>query len=119
MEGKIIDAGTFAEVRSHRVAQPEAPETFGAYEKKSEKSAGVLGLMDMIVGELESDMKDGEYEEKTSQKDYQDLMSDSAETREKKVKSITDKEAAKAEISEKRLKATEKKKVKSITDKEA
>merc|ERR1719408_702552 len=114
MEEKMIAAGTFAEVRAHvfrgKVAPPPPPETFGAYEKSSTKSTGVLSLMDTIVKELEDDMKDSEYEEKTAQKDYQDLMSDSAEAREKKVKGVTDKEAAKAEISEKKLKATEKEK---------
>merc|ERR1719191_1778327 len=48
MEEKIIEAGTFVQIRSH-VAPPEAPETFsGPYEKKSEKSGGVLALMDSI-----------------------------------------------------------------------
>merc|ERR1719428_842162 len=70
MEEKIMQAGSFAQVRSHSddefgVAPPPPPETFGAYEKKGEKSAGVIGLMDMMVKELESDMKDAEYEEKT------------------------------------------------------
>merc|ERR1719387_2264345 len=56
MEEKIIDAGSFAQVRSHSddefgVAPPPPPETFGAYEKKGEKSAGVIGLMDMMVKE--------------------------------------------------------------------
>merc|ERR1719428_2118862 len=98
MEGKIIDAGTFAQVRSHRVEQPEAPETFGAYAKKSEKSAGVIGLMDMMVKELESDMKDGEYEEKTSQKDYAELMEESQASRAQASKSITDKTVTKAQM---------------------
>merc|ERR550537_461816 len=112
MEEKIIAAGTFAQVHLHKsaVAPPPAPETFGAYEKSSEKTTGVLALMDMITKELEGDMKDAEYEEKTAQKDYQDLMADSAESREKKVKGITDKETAKAELSDKKLKATEKEK---------
>merc|ERR1719482_2050194 len=57
MEEKIIEAGTFAQVHMH-VAPPPAPEMPGAYEKKSGKSSGVLALMDKIVGELESDMKD-------------------------------------------------------------
>merc|ERR1719378_1602500 len=71
MEEKILDAGSaFVQVHSD-VAPPPPPETFGAYEKSTEKSAGVLGLMDMIVKELEDDMKDAEYEEKTAQKDYE------------------------------------------------
>merc|ERR1719453_1986992 len=107
MEEKIIDAGAFAQRKSD-VAPPPAPETFGAYEKSSEKSSGVLGLMDMIVKELEDDMKDAEYEEKTAQKDYEELMTDSGETRSKKVKGITDKEEAKATLGNKRLQTTEK-----------
>jgi hypothetical protein len=99
MEEKIIEAGTFAQIRkrdSSDVAPPPAPETFGAYQK-SEKSAGVLGLMDMMSKELETDMKDAAYEEKTSQTDYQKLMEDSQATRAANTKSITAKEAEKAE----------------------
>merc|ERR1719217_452393 len=111
MEEKILASGgaAFAQLqRRQNVAPPPAPETFGAYEKSSEKSSGVLALMDNIAKELENDMKDSEYEEKTAQKDYEELMSDSAETREAKVKSITEKEGAKAQLSAKKLAATEK-----------
>merc|ERR1719217_2054818 len=106
MEEKIIEAGTFVQVRSHDedesgVAPPPPPETFGAYEKKGEKSAGVIGLMDMMVKELEGDMKDGEYEEKTSQSDYSKLMSESEATRAAKTKAITSKEVTKAETESK------------------
>merc|ERR1719198_230526 len=45
--------------------------------KKNEKSAGVIGMMDMIIKDLENGMKDSEYEEKTAQKDYAELMKDS------------------------------------------
>merc|ERR1719420_637517 len=108
MEEKIIDAGSFAQIQSHRsrsdedlssdVAPPPPPETFGAYEKKGEKSAGVIGLMDMMVKELETDMKDGEYEEKTAQSDYAKLMTDSQATRAAKTKGTTSKEMSKAEM---------------------
>merc|ERR1719465_37048 len=103
-----MQAGSFAQVHSHSrsgedeedasdVAPPPPPETFGAYEKKGEKSAGVIGLMDMMVKELEGDMKDGEYEEKTSQADYGKLMEESEATRSAKTKAITSKEVTKAE----------------------
>merc|ERR1719171_2935538 len=102
MEEKIIEAGTFAQVHTHRdlsdVAPPPPPETFGAYEKSGEKSAGVMGLMDMMVKELEGDMKDGEYEEKTAQKDYAELMSSSEADRMANTKMIIDKTATKAEV---------------------
>merc|ERR550514_901552 len=97
-------AGTFVEVRAH-VAPPPPPESFGAYEKKTEKSGGVLALMDKIVGELESDMKDAGYAEKTAQKDYAELMTDSQAARAQDAKSIVDKEAAKATMEEKLMSA--------------
>jgi len=105
MEEKIIEAGTFVQIRSH-VAPPEAPETFsGPYEKKSEKSGGVLALMDSITKELEADMKDSEYAEKTAQTEYAELMADSQATRAQDAKSIVDKEAAKATMEEKLMTA--------------
>merc|ERR1719160_2002559 len=104
MEEKIIEAGTFVQIKSHdesdddsSVAPPQAPETFSGEYKKSEKSAGVIGLMDMMVKEVETDMKDAEYEEKTAQDDYGKLMSDSEATRAANSKSITQKSASKAE----------------------
>jgi len=101
MEQKIIDAGAFAQVSVHRVAPGEAPETFSGPVAKNSKSAGVIGLMDMILKELGNDMKDGENAEKNAQKDYSALMADSQETRKQDAKSLTDKEAAKAEVESK------------------
>merc|ERR1719191_758510 len=71
MEEKIIKAGTFVQIKAHNddeedVAPLDMPDAPAAY-KKSEKSAGVIGLMDMMIREIETDMKDAEYEEKTSQ----------------------------------------------------
>merc|ERR1719375_306597 len=105
MEEKIIAAGTaFVQIE-----QPEPPETFGAYEKKSEKSGGVMALMDMITKELESEMKDSEYDEKTAQKEYAELMTDSQDSRAQDTKSITEKEAAKATLEGKLVSAKESK----------
>merc|ERR1719335_1889736 len=105
MEEKVIIAGTFVQVFSDSDVAPP-PETFsGSVEKKSEKSAGVMGLMDMITKELENGMKDSEYEEKTAQKEYADLMADSQVSRAQDSKSIVDKEAAKATLEEKLMSA--------------
>merc|ERR1719240_753795 len=52
MEEKIIEAGTFVQIKAH-----DEDTDFSAYQK-SEKSAGVIGLMDMMVREIETDMKD-------------------------------------------------------------
>merc|ERR1719311_1524132 len=89
----------FAEIRSHSLdAPPPPPETWGAYQKKDGKSNGVMALMDMLMKELSGDLTASENEEKTSQKDYERLMSDSQATRAQNVASITDKEAAKADM---------------------
>merc|ERR1719454_1394924 len=95
MEEKIIDAGT----AFIQIEQPEPPETFGpTYEKKTEKSGGVMALMDMITKELESEMKDAEYDEKTAQTEYAELMAESQDSRAQDTKSITEKESAKATL---------------------
>jgi len=98
MEQKIIDAGTFAQVRSHRSMDEEL--TFATY-KKSDKSAGVLGLMDMMVKEIATDMKDAEYEEKTSQADYSKLMADSQESSKANRNLIMTTSSTKAELESK------------------
>merc|ERR1719482_2157539 len=96
MEEKIITAGTFAQVHSD-VAPPPAPEMPSGPVQKSTKSAGVIGMMDTIMKDLGSDMKDMEYEEKTAQKDYAELMADSQETRAGDTKALTGKTTTKAE----------------------
>merc|ERR1719335_877996 len=99
MEEKIMQAGSFVQIRRSDVAPPPPPETFeGGAVKKNEKSAGVIGLMDMIIKDLGNDMKDAEYEEKTAQKDYAELMADSQAQRAGDTKSLTGKQSSKAEI---------------------
>jgi len=106
MEEKILASGggAFAQLTQHdgRVAPPPPPETFGEYKKSGEKSSGVISLMDEILKELKNDMADAEFEEKNAQKDYEELMSESKTTRTEKTKGITNKEAAKAQIGEKK-----------------
>jgi len=98
----------FAQVRVN-AAPPPPPETFGAYQKKDAKSNGVIGLMEMLAKELQTDITEAEHEEENSQKDYERLMSESQKSREEKVGSITTKEAAKADLDSK-IEATKEKK---------
>eukprot|EP00746_Dinoflagellata_sp_MGD_P158291 gnl/MRDRNA2_/MRDRNA2_86441_c0_seq15.p1 gnl/MRDRNA2_/MRDRNA2_86441_c0~~gnl/MRDRNA2_/MRDRNA2_86441_c0_seq15.p1 ORF type:complete len:685 (+),score=247.00 gnl/MRDRNA2_/MRDRNA2_86441_c0_seq15:79-2133(+) len=98
MEEKIIEAGTFVQMRRSDVAPPPAPEMPSGPVQKSGKSAGVIGMMDTIISDLGSDMKDMEYEEKTAQSDYADLMADSQETRAGDTKALTGKTTTKAEV---------------------
>merc|ERR1719146_421172 len=89
----------FAQVRVKDDAAPAPPpETWGAYQKKDGNSNGVIGLMEMLAKELQTDITEAEHEEETSQKDYERLMGESQKNREEKVGSITTKEAAKAEL---------------------
>jgi len=97
MEQKTIDAGTFVQVHSN-VAPPPAPEMPSGPVQKNAKSAGVIGMMDTIIRDLQNDMKDSEYEEKTAQKDYAGLMADSQATRAGDSKSLTGKTTTKAEV---------------------
>merc|ERR1740130_1183567 len=97
MEQKIIDAGSFAQVHMH-VAPPPAPEMPTGAVQKNQKSAGVIGMMDTIIRDLANDIKDMEYEEKTAQKDYAELMADSQETRAGDSTSLTGKTSTKAEV---------------------
>jgi DNA repair exonuclease SbcCD ATPase subunit len=110
MEEKIIDAGSYAFFQKRSsVHQPTPPEAFSAYQKKTEKSGGVLALMDMITKELETDAKDSGFDEKTAQKEYAELMAESEESRAQDTKSITEKESSKATLEGKIVEAKESK----------
>merc|ERR1719473_1103735 len=82
-------------------APPPPPATWDAYKKKDGKSNGVIGLMDMLIKEIQDGITEAEHEEETAQKDYERLMSDSQASRTKMADSITTKEAAKAELDSK------------------
>jgi chromosome segregation ATPase len=85
------------EVRAH-AAPPPPPATLEAYSKKSEESNGVIGMIDLLVKDLDKEMTVAEAEEKNAQEDYEQTMKDSQEKRTQDSKSITDKEGAKAEL---------------------
>merc|ERR1719183_1974250 len=92
----------FAQVRvASNVAPPPPPETFGAYTKKSGKSNGVIKLMDMMISDVKTDLTDSEHAEEMAQKDYENLMATSQKTHATNAESITEKESASAEWSEK------------------
>ena len=78
------------QIRAHsRVALPEAPATFaGLQQPKSEKSTGVIALMEMMQKDLASDMADAEADEKMAQTEYEDLMTESAASRAQSAQSI-------------------------------
>merc|ERR1712129_445416 len=100
--GGIAGTGiaVFAEVSSHdqgTVAPPPPPETFGAYQKKSEDSMGVMAMIDLLIADLDKEMTEAETTEKDAQADYETAMKDAADKRTADSKLLSEKEAIKAE----------------------
>merc|ERR1719382_1873724 len=90
-----------AEVSVHaqnKDAPPPPPETWGAYSKKSEESTGVIAMIDLLIKELDTEMTEATTQEKEDQKDYEDMMSDSAEKRALDSKTLADKGELKASL---------------------
>jgi len=84
----------------NQVAPPPPPEANLAYKKSGEESGGVIALIDLLVADVDKENQTMELEEKDAQKDYEGFMADASEKRAQDSKSITDKEAAKAETEE-------------------
>merc|ERR1719450_289039 len=75
-----------------------APSTWaaGGYQKKGSKSGGVIALMDVLAKDLAAQTQEAEHDEKTAQRDYEELLADAANTRETDSKSLSSKQSAKA-----------------------
>merc|ERR1719493_448259 len=100
--GGIAGTGiaVLAEVSSHdqdEVAPPPPPETFGAYQKKSEDSMGVMAMVDLLIADLDKEMTEAETTEKDAQTDYEAAMKDAADKRTADSKLLGEKESIKAE----------------------
>merc|ERR1719159_676964 len=104
----VLSQLSFVQV-SHKEAPPPPPETWGAYKKKDGKSNGAMALLNRLSKDLQDGIADAEHDEKTNQKDYETLMSDSQTSRAQKAESITEKEASKADLDLKVENASEKK----------
>jgi len=101
--GGIAGTGITALVQLSAGSRGEAapappPETWDAYAKKSQESTGVLGMMDLLIKDLDKEMTEAETEEKDAQADYEQLMRDSAEKRLADTKALAEKEATKADL---------------------
>merc|ERR1719433_725122 len=100
--GGIANTGiaVLAEVANHdqgSVAPPPPPATWGAYSKKSEESNGVIGMIDLLIKDLDKEMTEAKTEETDAQADYETMMKESAEKRVTDSKSLADKQAGKAD----------------------
>merc|ERR1719440_990515 len=80
-----------------QAAPPPPPEANLAYKKSGEESNGVMAMIDLLVADLDKDNQEMEVTEKDAQADYEEFMADAAAKRATDSKSITDKQALKAE----------------------
>merc|ERR1719217_83635 len=87
----------FYNPKLYKAALVQQPETPGAYKKSSEESNGVIALIDMLIADVEKELTTMEVEEKNAQEAYEQFMKDSAEKRSLDLKSIEEKNGAKAE----------------------
>merc|ERR1711920_91244 len=99
-EGAIERDMSFVQIREHvqlksRVEPP--PETWDAYAKKSEESAGVITMIDLLVKDLDTEMTEAATEDKNSQEEYDKTIADAKEERVGLSKSLKDNSAAKAD----------------------
>merc|ERR1719152_185113 len=102
----------FAQIAIRRADPGPAPETFGEY-KKSEGSASIIGMMDSMIRDVETDMADAKRDEEEAQKDYEEDMSDAATKRTDDSKLMVTKEGEKAEKATKLEELKESKRTKS------
>merc|ERR550537_2037172 len=93
----LAQTDSFVQIKMRSESEEDSDDSDDQEPKKSDKAGGVLGMMDMIIHDLEKEGKDAQYEEKSAQKDYAALMQESQASRAQDIKSLTDKEGAKAE----------------------
>merc|ERR1719343_2015521 len=73
--GGIAGTGiVFAEVSAHTQKAGEAPAAPGPYAKKTEDSAGVITMIDMLIKDLDKELTESETAEKEAQKEYEEMM---------------------------------------------
>merc|ERR1719270_423638 len=98
---KSSAAASFVTVGQHDVesaAPPPPPETWGAYKKQTEEAGGILGMLQMMIADVEKEITESKIEEKNAQEEYETLIADSGEKRRRDSKSLSDKESAKADL---------------------
>merc|ERR1712127_722321 len=101
--GGIAGTGitALAQISAHRQskdAPAPPPATWDAYASKSGESSGVIGMIDLLIKDLEKEMTEAKTDEKDAQADYEQLMKDAAEKRATDSKALTEKDGAKADL---------------------
>jgi len=95
---KLAKAASFVQLSMSRGAPPPPPATAAAYKKKAEGSNSVISMMDLLVQDLDKEMTVSETENKNGQAEYEETIADASDKRRQDSKSLTDKEAAKADL---------------------
>jgi len=80
-----------------RDAPPPPPEAVGAYQAKSDEAGGVIGMMDLLVRDLDKETTVATTEEQHAQAEYEQMTKDAAAKRSDDSKSIQSKVANKAD----------------------
>merc|ERR1712085_232691 len=97
--GGIANSGIgFVQVSMHKDAPPPPPATAAAYKKKSGESNSVIAMMDLLVKDLDEEMTVSQTEEMNAQAAYEKTIAEAADKRRQDSKSLTDKEAGKADL---------------------
>merc|ERR1719464_833124 len=100
--GGIAGTGVtvLAQVRTHLQVAGSAPppETWDAYQKKSQETNGVMAMMDLLIKDLDKEMTEAETSEKDAQADYEQMMADSSAKRTADANSLREKGSAKANL---------------------
>merc|ERR1719310_2637671 len=95
-------AASFVQVHAHTQKKqqigPAPTAEFGG--SKGEEGQGVIHMLDMMVEEIDKEMTVATAEEKDAQEDYEKMMKDSADKRAQDSKSVSDKQAALADLAE-------------------
>jgi chromosome segregation ATPase len=95
--GGIAGTGiALVQISAHN-QQPAGPSSF---KPKTEESAGVIGMIDLLIKDLDKEMQESEVMEKDGQSDYEDMMAQAKDKRATDTSSLTTKAAAKAEAQE-------------------
>jgi len=87
----------FVQIKAHTQADPGPAPEKASYKKSGEESNGVIAMMDLLVKDLDKEMTVAQTEEKDAQADYEEAMKDAASKRADDVKTLGDKESAKAD----------------------
>merc|ERR1719160_874336 len=102
-----LDQESRVQVFRHNHKKVAPPVLEGPPELKPTNNGGIMGMMEEITHELEMDMQQAKFDEKTAQGEYVELMAESQTSRAEDLKSITNKKTARSELEEKLVEAKE------------